>query len=242
MDGVLSGGRVEHEQRLARSVRQLARDHAVDFRQLVHQIGLVVQAACGIDDNDVAAARLRRRDRVKDDRRRVCALAVPDDVRTRALRPNLELVGRRRAERVRRGQHDLFALADIACRQLADRGGLADAVDADDQNDRWLARDVERLIVKHVVGQHLAQQVAQLGGRCCLAQLCTLFHLGDDLRGGRRAYIRKDERFLELLEKILVDLDERREHAVERMAHCVRSFLKALLDLIKKSHVLLLYL
>ena len=167
---------------------------------------------------------------------------MPDDVRTRALRPDLELVGRRRAERVRRGQHDLFALADITCRQLADRGGLADAVDADDQNDRRPARDIERLIVEHIVGQHLAQQVAQLGGRRGLAQLCALFHLGNDLRGGRRAYIRKDERFLELLEEILVDLDERCKYAVERMAHRVRSFLKTLLDLIKKSHVLLLYL
>ena len=90
--------------------------------------------------------------------------------------------------------------------------------------------------------EHLAQQVAQLGRCRGLAQLGAFFHLGDDLRGGRRAYIRKDERFFQLLEKVGVDFDERREYAVERMAHRVRSFLESLLDLIKKSHVLLLYL
>ena len=198
-----------------------------------------MQTARRVYDDNITAACLCRRDRVEYHSRRVRALAVTDDVRARALRPDFELVSRRRAEGIRRRQHDLLALADVTRRQLADGSGLADA---DDQNDRRLARNVERLVVEHIVGQHLAQQVAQLGGRCCLAQLGAFFHLGDDLRGGRRAHIGKNERFFQLLEKVGVDFDERREYAVERMAHRVRSFLESLLDLIKKSHVLLLYL
>ena len=242
MHGVLTRGRVEHQKRFARSVRQLTRDNAVDFRQLVHEVGLVVQTARRVHDDNIAAACLCRRNRVEYHSRRVCALAVTDDVRARALRPDFELVGRRRTEGIRRRQHDLFALADVTRRQLADGSGLADAVDADDQNDRRLARNVERLVVEHIVGQHLAQQVAQLGRCRGLAQLGAFFHLGDDLRGGRRAHVGKNERFFQLLEKVGVDFDERREYAVERMAHRVRSFLESLLDFIKKSHVLLLYL
>ena len=85
----------------------------------------------------------------------------------------------------------------------------------------------ERLIVEHIVGQHLAQQVAQLVGRRGLAQLCALFHLGDDLRRRGCTDVRQDERFLQFLEEIIIDLDECCEHAVQRMAHRVRSFLKA---------------
>ena len=223
--GVLPGGCVQHEQGFARCVRQLARDDAVDLGQLVHQVGLVVQTARGVHDDDIAAARLGRGDRVKYDRRRIGALAVTHDVRTRAFCPDFKLVSRRRAEGVRRTQHDLFALADIAGCQLADRRGLAHAVDADHQDDRGLTRNVQRLVVQHVVGQHLAQQVAQLRRGGNLPELCALFHLGDDLRGGFRAHVGQDKRFFQLFEQIRVDLDERREHVVQRAVYRVAGFL-----------------
>ena len=223
--GVLAGGRVQHEQGLARGVRQLAADDPVDLGQLVHQVCLVVQAARGVHDDDIAAARLGRGDRVKHDRRRIGSLAVAHNVRARALCPDFELVGRRRAEGVRRTQHDLFVLADIAGGQFADGRGLAHAVDADHQNDRGFARNVKRLIVQHVVGQHLAQQVAQLGRGGDLLELGALFHLGDDLRGGLRAHVGQDERFFQFFEQIRVDLDERREHVVQRAVDRVAGFL-----------------
>ena len=79
------------------------------------------------------------------------------DVRTGTFSPNFQLVSRRRAEGIRRRQHNLFALIDIAGRQLADRGRLADTVDADHQNDRRLAVRIQRLVIEHIVGQHLAE-------------------------------------------------------------------------------------
>ena len=98
-----------------------------------------MQASRSVDDDYIAAARLGRRDRIEYDRGRIRALAVAHDVRARALRPNLKLVGGGSAERIRGGQHDLFALAHIAGGQLADRRGLAHAVDADHQHNRRLA-------------------------------------------------------------------------------------------------------
>ena len=82
-------------------------DHAAHLRELLHQVRLRVQAAGGVDDHDVAAARLRRLDRVVGDGRRVAAALGADEVRARALRPDLELLLRRGAERVggaRRGR------------------------------------------------------------------------------------------------------------------------------------------
>ena len=225
MNRILTGGRIQHEQRFARRIRQLTGDNAVDLRQFVHQVGLVVQTACRIHDDDIAAACLGRRDGVEHNSRRVCALAVANDVRTGTFSPDFELVRRSRAEGIRRRQHHLFALIDIAGRQLADRGRLADTVDADYQNDRRLAVRIQRLVVEHVVGQHLAEQVAQLVRRGGLAQLGALFDLSDDLRRRGCTDIRQDECFFQFLEQIIIHLDKCREHAVQRVVHRIRCFL-----------------
>ena len=52
------------------------------------------------------------------------------DARAGSLGPVRELLGRRGAERVGRGEHDPVTVVDLALRDLGDRGGLADAVDA----------------------------------------------------------------------------------------------------------------
>ena len=147
------------------------------------------------------------------------------DVRTGTFSPDFELVRRSRAEGIRRRQHHLFALIDIAGRQLADRGRLADTVDADYQNDRRLAVRIQRLVVEHVVGQHLAEQVAQLVRRGGLAQLSALFDLSDDLRRRGCTDVRQDECFFQFLEQIIIHLDKCREHAVQRVVHRIRCFL-----------------
>jgi hypothetical protein len=50
-----------------------------------------VQPAGGVDDDDVAPARLRRFDRVVGDGRRVAAALTADEVGARPLCPDLEL-------------------------------------------------------------------------------------------------------------------------------------------------------
>ena len=47
----------------------------------------------------------------------------------------VELLARGRPERVARREHDAASLGEQPMRELADGGGLAGAVDADDQND-----------------------------------------------------------------------------------------------------------
>ena len=132
MHGVLAGRRIQHKQRLARGGRQFAGDNAVDLGQLVHQIGFVVQTARGIDDDDIAFSRLDRRDRIEHNGGGIRARPVADDIRARAPRPDLKLIRSSRTERIRGGQHDLFAFRDIARGKLTDAGRFTDAVDADD--------------------------------------------------------------------------------------------------------------
>ena len=61
-----------------------------------------------------------------------------------ALAPDLQLLDRGGAERVARREHDLAALVGEAARELADRRGLAGAVDADDEDHERARRRVDR--------------------------------------------------------------------------------------------------
>ena len=117
-------------------------DDPADLGQLVHEVRLRVQAAGGVDDDDVRAARDGRVERVVDDGAGVGA-------RRRGRRP-----GRRRGRprsgagrwrrrgtcRRRRGAPSRPSRR-VAARELADRRRLAGAVDADDEDDRRPARD-----------------------------------------------------------------------------------------------------
>ena len=65
----------------------------------------------------------------------IAALRTADHVDAGALCPLFELLRRRRAERVRRRDEDLLSLRPVDGRELADRRRLANAVDADHEDD-----------------------------------------------------------------------------------------------------------
>ena len=64
---VLTGSGVEHEQDVVRRFGVEAAEDAADFRQLLHQVRLVLQAAGGVDDQYVLARRGRLLDAIEDD-------------------------------------------------------------------------------------------------------------------------------------------------------------------------------
>ena len=100
-----------------------------------------MQPAGGVGDDQVGAARHGGVERVVDDRSRVGARRVRDDRDLRAFGPDPQLVDGGGAERVRGGEDDRPALADVARGELADRRRLARAVDPDDEHDRRPAPD-----------------------------------------------------------------------------------------------------
>ena len=137
--------RVDHEQRLVRRALDLAGDHAAHLLELGHQRLLVVQPPRGVDQRDVVAAGARPRDRLERDRAGVGPGLAGDDVGARALRPALELLARRGAERV--GGAEQHAQPETLAklpRELAQRGRLPGAVDPDDQDDGGLRPQVDR--------------------------------------------------------------------------------------------------
>ena len=109
----------------------LAHD-ADDLLQLVHQRGFVVQAAGGVDQQDVGPLAARALVSASKARPAASVLGGPEITGAAgALAPDLQLLHRGGAERVAGDQHGVSALLAIVLREFADGRGLAGAVDAD---------------------------------------------------------------------------------------------------------------
>ena len=143
---ILSDRRVEDQQHFLRRAAHFARCDAADLFELAHQIDAGVDAARGVDDDRIASFGLAGGNRIEHHRRGIGAVPRANDVDTGAAGPDLELLHGRGAERIRRANQRRRALVLEQIGQLADRGRLAGAVDADDQNDLGPGRDRHRTI------------------------------------------------------------------------------------------------
>ena len=143
LHGVLPGGRVQHQQHRMRRGLILLPQHANDLRQFIHQRGLVVQPPGGVDQQHIRTRRRRLRQRIECQTRRVRVRLAGDHGRARPFAPDLQLLHRRRAERVARGHHRVLALFPVVLGQLADRRRLAGAIHPHHQHDVRLARRVQ---------------------------------------------------------------------------------------------------
>ena len=124
-----------------------------------------------------------------------------DDRRADALAPDLQLLDRRGAEGVAGGEQHAIILLLEPVAELADGGGLARAVDADDQDDVRAreAPDVERL------GDRREDRLDLLGEDGAQAALVELLEAagGDRLADALRRFgaeVGGDQRFLDVVE------------------------------------------
>ena len=102
---VLADGGVEDEEgRVRRRVVAFLHD-ADDFFELRHEPGLVLEPPGGVDEEDVDALLPGLREGVEGEARGVRPLRAGDDRGAGALAPDLELLDRRGAEGVARGEH-----------------------------------------------------------------------------------------------------------------------------------------
>ena len=196
-----------------------------------------MQAAGGIDDDDVRAAGLRCLNGVEHHSSRVGALFMLDDVHTRTLRPDGELVGCGGAERIRRREEHTVALFLELGGELADRRRLADAVDADDEHDRRLRRKQEHGVL-HLedAREDLHELFFHLGAGAQLLKLDGFAQLRDGLGRRFHAGVGEDERFLKVFEKFLVARLIGGKNAGQLGVHLRLGLGQTLFDLIKKSH------
>ena len=237
--GVLAGGGVKYQQGLPVAAGQLPVDDTADLPQLVHQVLLVVQPAGGVADDDIAAPGLGRGDGVKHHGSGVGPLLVFDKGHPGPVRPDLQLLDGSGPEGIRRPQDDGLALSLQAGGQLADGGGLAHPIDADDQDDGGLGAGVEFIVpLEHFRnnGLQLPHDEAGVGDALFLDLLPQLVA---DVLGGIHAHVPHDQQLFQLLEKLLVNLGEGVHHLRDLPADIVPGLFQAFPDLVKDAHVFL---
>ena len=146
---ILSHRGIEHQQHRMRRRGIDLFDDANDFFKLVHQFGLVLQPARGVDQQHVKFALARRGQRIEGKARGIRSLRARDNRRFGPLAPDLQLLDGGGAKGIAGGQHHLAAFGGEFGRQFADGGGLAGPVDADHENDERLLRRVDHQRLCH---------------------------------------------------------------------------------------------
>src|SRR5690606_35951695 len=131
---VLPHGGVENQKNVVD--RRLLLDHTLDLAELVHQTGLGVQAAGGVDQNDVDALLDATSNGVEGNSSGIAAFLSANNLSADALGPRLQLIGRSSTERVSGTKKHPSPVSDQYAGQLARRGGLAGSVHTDDKQNR----------------------------------------------------------------------------------------------------------
>jgi hypothetical protein len=140
--GVLPGGGVDHQHLPVGGLGlQPGPDDLVDLAQLLHELGLVVQAPGGVGQHQVGSPGPGAGDGVEDHRAGVGPRRLPHDRHLQALAPQGQLVDRRGPEGVAGGQQHLAAAAAVPGGQLGDGRGLAHPVHSQDQEKVERPRD-----------------------------------------------------------------------------------------------------
>src|SRR6266481_5569501 len=93
-----------------------------------------MQASRRIDDDDISRARLGGGHGVVYDSGRIGAGFLFDDFDAVALSPDFQLLDRSGAKRVRGAEHHAASFLAKPVGELPDAGGLARAIDADNEN------------------------------------------------------------------------------------------------------------
>ena len=121
VDGVLTGHGVHHQQGLVHG------NGGLDVHQLLHQHFVDLQAACGIQNDDVVAVVSGVRQCLAGDLRRLCA-GQGEHRRTGLFAHHLQLVNSSGAVDIAGHQHGAAALLDVKLGKLCRVGGFTVAL------------------------------------------------------------------------------------------------------------------
>ena len=206
---VLAGGRVNDEQNL--SDRRFLLDNALDLAELIHQTGLVLQATCGVHEHGVDALLLASLHGIKRDGCGVGAFLLgTHGLHAHAVTPGGQLLGRGRTERIRGAQEQGLTVSDHHAGNLADRGGLTDAIHADDQHHAGVAVATGGLqLAVHVGADNLhelfAEHLLHGGGVARTLNAHTLLQRLHQAGGRLGTEVSEQQGLLNLVPDVLVD-------------------------------------
>ena len=204
-DGVLTGGRVENQQRFACRIGQLTADDAVDLGKLVHQVLLVMQTSCSIDDQHIGVTALCGADCIINDRCGIGTFVMADKLDTDTVSPDCDLVDCGGTECVCGGKDNFFAILFEQICDFGNGGGLADTVDADDEDNGRGGGQIQRFALTDHFGKNFHQCETRIlrlrdlvAADCLLQRFQNLLGCADTNVGG-------DQNLFQLLIQIVID-------------------------------------
>ena len=177
-----------------------------DLLQLRHQVVFVVQPPGGVDQQDVRIPLPRLFQRAVGEAGGIGAMLAGDEMRARAVRPDLKLLHRGGAEGVARRHDHAFALCPVLLGQFANGRGLADAVDAHHQHHVRPVPPVDLQRVGHRL-QHFANVAGEVLAHLLVRHLPVELRpgqVGGQLGGGGGAEVGHDQDVFQLLQGFVV--------------------------------------
>ena len=133
---VAAGCCIDNQERLMRRSFILLCQRALHFLQFGHEIAFRVHAPGGVAQKKVGFLFCRPLVSVIAKCSGIRAVLTADHFNAQALRPNLKLLDRGRAKRVRRREENRTSILFERVREFGRRCRFAGAVHTDDQNDR----------------------------------------------------------------------------------------------------------
>jgi hypothetical protein len=205
--GVLAGRRVEHQHHVMRRLRVEPAEHAADLGEFVHQPGLVLEPAGGVDDQHVGADRGAALDPLEHQAGGIAALLAGDDRHVEPLGPDPQLLDRRGAEGVAGDQHHRVILLLQQMGELGDGRRLARSVDPDDQHHLRAREGVhlDRLGDRREDPRDLLGDDGAYAGLVDIAVEPFVRQPGDDARRRGWPKVGGDQRLLDVVERVLVE-------------------------------------
>ena len=194
--------------------------------------GLVCRRPAVSMSTSSVPSRLGLLEHVVADARRVGAALARDDLDARALAPHLQLLDGGGTEGVGAADEAAHAQLVVGVGKLAHRGGLAGAVDAHEEHARRQAGERVALGAREHLGEALRQRLAQLARRAQVLAGGLLAQVVGHLHGDLGAHVAHDERVLEVLPELLVDLAAHVEDLGDGLARAR----EALLEVVKQGH------
>ena len=174
--------------------------------KLVHQILLIMETACRIDEQDIGIPCLCRRDGVVDHRSRIRSVLSPDHLDARAVRPLRELLICRSPVSIRRGQDDFLSPVLVNAGQFSHGRRLARAVHTDNKNRGFLLfKRVIRIVRMHALTDDPDQHVAALHRLPDMVGFHAVAQLIEDFLRRPDSDIPFDHDLLEIIVEIIID-------------------------------------
>ena len=206
---VLAGRRVDNEQNLGD--RRFLLNHALNLAELIHQTGLVLQAARGVHEHGVNALLLASLHGIKRDGCGVGAFLLrTHGLHTHAVTPGGQLLRRGRTERIRGAQEQGLAVSDHHAGNLAHGRCLTDAVHANDQHHAGVAVAASGLqFAVHIGANNLhklfAEHLLHGGGVARTLNAHALLQRLHQAGGRLGAEVGEQQGFLNFVPYVLVD-------------------------------------